>query len=158
MTSPVPRLAGRALLVDTDGRVLLLHEQLEPDETHWLTPGGGVEDGERPSQAAAREVFEETGIEIELAPDAEPVLVQRDVWSLPAPAEVTYDQENHFFLALVPAGLRVRPHALTALEQQTQLGSRWWTAAELRNTDQTVYPGDLADVLDRVLGASAPGA
>lgn len=31
----------------------------------WFIPGGHVEDGERPVEAAAREVFEETGISVE---------------------------------------------------------------------------------------------
>jgi 8-oxo-dGTP pyrophosphatase MutT (NUDIX family) len=155
VTSPVARLAGRALLIDPDGRVLLVHERLEAAESHWLTPGGGVEPGERPSEAAVREVFEETGIAIALAPDVEPILVEQDVWSWRG---VTYDQTNHFFLAAVPAGLVATPQALTELELQTLLGYRWWTVAELRATEQAVFPGDLADLVARVVGAATPGA
>jgi 8-oxo-dGTP diphosphatase len=31
----------------------------------WFIPGGHVEDGERPAESAAREVFEETGISVD---------------------------------------------------------------------------------------------
>jgi hypothetical protein len=38
----------------------------------------------------------------------------------------------------------------TALEVSAVLGHRWWPRADLRDTDQRVYPVELADVLDRV--------
>ncbi len=63
--TPVARLGGRVLLVDRSERVLLIHERLEDGTTHWLTPGGGVEAGEQPREAAAREAYEETGIRVD---------------------------------------------------------------------------------------------
>jgi 8-oxo-dGTP diphosphatase len=50
------RAAGVAL-VSPHGRVLFLQR---PDGV-WELPGGGIEPGERPQQAAVREVVEETG-------------------------------------------------------------------------------------------------
>ena len=35
-----PRSGARVVLLDPDGRVLLIHERIESG-THWLTPGGG---------------------------------------------------------------------------------------------------------------------
>ena len=53
-----------AVFVVHDGRVLLhLHKKLGM----WLPPGGHIEEGELPDDAAVREVFEETGLRIELA-------------------------------------------------------------------------------------------
>src|SRR5689334_3384007 len=43
-------------------RILLVH-QLDTDL--WTTPGGGVDPGETPADAVAREVWEETGFEVE---------------------------------------------------------------------------------------------
>jgi 8-oxo-dGTP pyrophosphatase MutT (NUDIX family) len=53
-----------AVFVVRDGKVLLhWHRKLGM----WLPPGGHIERDELPDEAAAREVFEETGVEVELA-------------------------------------------------------------------------------------------
>ena len=45
-----------------DGKILLIkHKKLGV----WLTPGGHLEDGDLPHQAAQREFWEETGIKVE---------------------------------------------------------------------------------------------
>jgi 8-oxo-dGTP pyrophosphatase MutT (NUDIX family) len=52
-----------AVFVVWDGRVLLhRHRKLGL----WLPPGGHIEEGELPDEAAAREVWEETGLRVEL--------------------------------------------------------------------------------------------
>ncbi|SDK48511.1 NUDIX domain-containing protein [Streptomyces indicus] len=54
-----PRMAAGALFFDQNGRVLMV----EPSyKDYWDVPGGYVETGESPLQAAAREVREELGI------------------------------------------------------------------------------------------------
>ncbi|WP_328768629.1 NUDIX hydrolase [Streptomyces sp. NBC_00286] len=54
-----PRVAAGALFFDQAGRVLMV----EPSyKDYWDIPGGYVETGESPLQAAAREVREELGI------------------------------------------------------------------------------------------------
>jgi 8-oxo-dGTP diphosphatase len=46
-------------------RVLLVHHRWRG----WVPPGGRVEPGETPREGARRELFEETGIEVELLPE-----------------------------------------------------------------------------------------
>jgi 8-oxo-dGTP pyrophosphatase MutT (NUDIX family) len=146
--SPIQRVGGRVLLVDASQRLLLIHERLEHGGTHWLTPGGGVEPGEQPREAARRETFEETGIEIDVPSDAEAVLVTRRAWSWHG---TDYDQVDHFFLVRVPDGLPVTPRGLTDVEQLTLLGTRWWSAAQLQATDEILVPPDIGDVLATLL-------
>lgn len=144
----VARVGGRLLLVDASQRLLLIHECLEHGGTHWLTPGGGVEDGEHPRDAARRETIEETGLEVDLPAEAEAVLTTRRNWSW---RDTDFDQVDHFFLARVADGLEVHPQSLTEVEQETWLGFRWWTVAELRETGELLVPPDVGDVLAALL-------
>lgn len=48
-----------------DGRVALIKRVLA-GRTYYLFPGGGVEEGETPEQAAIREAYEELGVDVEL--------------------------------------------------------------------------------------------
>jgi ADP-ribose pyrophosphatase YjhB (NUDIX family) len=55
-----------AVFVVHRGRVLLL---FHPKIAIWLPPGGHIEEGELPDEAAVREVLEETGVRVRLVGD-----------------------------------------------------------------------------------------
>lgn len=59
-----PRLAVSAVVLDAAGRVLLIERGKPPGEGLWSVPGGRVELGEAVAEAVAREVREETGLEV----------------------------------------------------------------------------------------------
>lgn len=58
-----PKVAA-AVLVEEDGRVLLVRRVNEPFRGLWTLPAGFVDAGEDPARAAERECFEETGLRI----------------------------------------------------------------------------------------------
>lgn len=58
-----PRLAALAVTLDSAAaQVLLVQRRNPPDAGLWGFPGGHVEPGETALAAAARELFEETGV------------------------------------------------------------------------------------------------
>lgn len=144
----VERRAARTLLV-AGGAVLLIqgHDPALPEAPRWWhVPGGGIDEGETAVGAAAREVFEETGLRVEPA-DVGPVVATRI-------AEFEFDgrryRQAEQFFALAVTRFTLRPDGWEPHEHRSLLDHRWWTVAELRATTDTVYPAELADLLAAV--------
>lgn len=60
-----PKLAA-GVVVEHDGLVVLLRRAIEPAYGRWVFPGGFVDRGEHPEEAAVREAREEAGVEVAL--------------------------------------------------------------------------------------------
>lgn len=60
------RIAAYAVITDAEGKMLLPHWQTQGFGSGWTLPGGGIDPGEDPADAAVREVFEESGYHVEL--------------------------------------------------------------------------------------------
>src|SRR6476620_6458670 len=61
------RPAARAVVMDTNRRVLLVHFDFGPDDLPtglWACPGGGVDPGESLEAALVRELREEVGLDV----------------------------------------------------------------------------------------------
>ena len=58
-----PKVAA-AVLVEVDGRLVLVRRGIEPAMGRWAFPSGYVDRGEALEEAAAREVREETGLDV----------------------------------------------------------------------------------------------
>lgn len=142
------RVAGRVIVLDPDGRVLLFRcfDPARPEDRWWATPGGGLDDGETPREAAARELREETGLDI--TPE-----------TLGAPffdnlVEFSFNgrmlrQRNHFFvLRTVP--FEVSTAGFDEMERETHVETRWWDVDELRQTTDIYFPVELAELMGRL--------
>ena len=149
------RLTARVLLLDPQGRILLMKGRLpgRPDgPAFWYSIGGGVEDGETLAQAAAREIVEETGLtDAVLGPTVwRDEVILRDIDG----EERLFKQ--YYVVARTAGGDPSRqgwlPHERLLTDDM-----RWWTQGELQLTQDTVYPIGMAVLLADVLaGRIAP--
>jgi 8-oxo-dGTP pyrophosphatase MutT (NUDIX family) len=146
MTEIVRRESTRVAVIDADDRVLLLHtwDPGRAGSEVWELPGGGLEDGEVPTDGARRELYEETGIAAaELGPRLGVV-----------ETEFVFDgrcfrqRETIFSLAVeraeyAPAGLA------PGTERSAHLGHEWVPIDDLRARGLRLYPPQLLTLLVR---------
>jgi 8-oxo-dGTP diphosphatase len=61
-------IVGVGAVIVAGGRVVLIRRGVEPLKGQWSLPGGAVELGETLEASIAREIQEETGLEVEVGP------------------------------------------------------------------------------------------
>lgn len=141
------RSAGRVIVLDPDGRILLFrYDDPPPNGNHWAAPGGGLEPGEDFHAGAQRELEEETGWNDVLVL---PPMVRERTLVMDYGGHIVRQTEV-FFLARVteprrPLGDVAAMHVSDGIDE-----SRWWTAAELDATSETIWPDGLADLVRKL--------
>ncbi len=122
-------------VVIKDGRVLMLwHNKIRA----WLMPGGHVEAGEFPDEAAIRETKEETGLDVEIVGDREVEYGDEVAHSLAKPFVIMYENvpyktepmHVHFDLVYVA---RVKSGGLKESGESSGIG--WYGKDEIMKID-----------------------
>ena len=147
MASPA-RQASRLVILDAHRSVLLLRYEASRRRgatSFWATPGGGLEPGESPRDAAQRELAEETGL---VAP------VCQELWRLKVEFESDtglISQDEHFFLVEL-AGVAPTVHNSSPEPIQEH---RWWALSELSASNEVIYPEDLGARIASLISGAA---
>jgi ADP-ribose pyrophosphatase YjhB (NUDIX family) len=136
------------VVLDPDGRVLLFrYDDPPPMGVHWATPGGGIEPGESPREAAARELREETGwsdvgIGAELGSSSR--IIDRG-------AGATQQHETHFTARVdVPQ----RTVGMAGHEVDSIAAWKWFAADALPH--EPVWPSELPAYLSSLITRAVP--
>jgi ADP-ribose pyrophosphatase YjhB (NUDIX family) len=142
------RLAARVILLDPDGRVLLMrYDDGPPNGSHWTTPGGGLNEAEDYRAAALRELAEETGwSDIALLGE-----VARRRLTMEYGGRLVRQRERLYLARTDQAGREIR--GVDAMHAADGIAAwRWWTMAELEATGETIWPAGLAGLIRNALG------
>lgn len=150
---PVVRLASRLIVLDERHRVLLLRGR-DRSGTYgqvWTTPGGAVEPGETHEQAARRELWEETGLEVG---DLGPCVWERRRVRRDGPGGRWVDSRSRFFLLRIACFTPdlSRNNAVEGIEAY-----RWWTLDEIAAAlPETFIPKRMAELLRPLIEGNIP--
>jgi 8-oxo-dGTP pyrophosphatase MutT (NUDIX family) len=146
---PLHRKTARVLPVDPEGRVLLLHgwDPHHPDRPFWFTIGGAADPGESPREAAARELYEETRISVDLAQLGEPIAENTIEFSWGGHRIV---QDQVFYAVLVESA-EVSLDGLDLWEKATTDKYGWLAAEDLGADERPAHP----DIPDLIRAAAA---
>jgi len=143
------RRTARVILLDPDDRVLLMKGRLPSDPTAagvWFTVGGGIESGETLLEAAVREIREETG----LSDVAFGGVAWRDEVTVLDRKRRPVVIKDTFIVARCGGGETSRS-GWQAMEREFVDDMRWWSLAELAQSDEPIWPPDLALRLTTIL-------
>jgi 8-oxo-dGTP pyrophosphatase MutT (NUDIX family) len=142
------RPAARLVLLDESGRVLLLHvdDPMTAAPAFWITPGGGLNRGETFVEAAARELAEETGLNVTLEVLGAPIAVSHTDWDFRGEP---FHSESWYF-ALETQAFDLDASGWDEVEREFHVGWHWWTTEELNAANEKIIPCQLVDLLRRL--------
>jgi 8-oxo-dGTP pyrophosphatase MutT (NUDIX family) len=138
------RPAARILLLDGQDRVLLFRFDAGDRPAFWATPGGAVDPGESYEAAARRELREETGLDLDCGQE----VYRRVVEFVTLEDVAVIADERYFLIRSDDCAIDTSRH--TELERRVMQAHRWFTRGEIRDWPETIFPEDLAEMLEQV--------
>jgi 8-oxo-dGTP diphosphatase len=133
----------RVFVFDEIGRVLLIRCAMVlksgEDFVFWVTPGGEIEPGEEPCEAAVRELKEELGLELAVRG---PLYTEANQFELGGEMR---DNVDHWFMARCAADAP-KMKGVTEEELAMMQEMRWWAADEVERAiaaGEKIFPGNL---------------
>ena len=142
------RETARVMLIDEQNRIFLLKTHFDPEvglPPRWLTPGGGMDEGETTLQTAVRELLEETGLNIDPEVLGDPVLVASGRWDWAD--GLSYHTYKDTIYEYRVSNFQPDTSGFTQDEHRDILEYRWWTVEELLASEEPLAPHDLRDWL-----------
>jgi 8-oxo-dGTP diphosphatase len=135
---------ARAIIIDEQNRILLVSHHY-PERDLWMPPGGGIEASETSSDAAIREVKEETGLDVE---------IKKLIWHVEEVSESRGQRFVDYFLAEITGGT-------LSLGEDPELGDtqvlndiKFFSREEITKLEN-VYPHYVRDELWEIFSGGA---
>lgn len=133
---PNVQRVGSYALIHREGQILLSRLSGGSGHGRWTLPGGGVEFGEHPEHAAAREAWEETGLRVRVG------ALRKITHSVEEGDAAIYHHIQLYYDADVVGG------ELTAEVGGSTDRAEWFSFEEARSLPQASIVGTALEILD----------
>ncbi|MGF7143338.1 8-oxo-dGTP pyrophosphatase MutT (NUDIX family) [Anaerotaenia torta] len=150
----ITRKSSRAIILNKKNEIFLFQYHFDyfiKGNIVWITPGGGLEEGESFDMALEREVFEELGIQINR--DYQQIYYRNPVYYLKN-GEIAQCEER-FFLVYAD-GNDFSYTNWTESENTRMLDGKWWSADEIKQSDDEFFTNDIIDILNNLSAGQIP--
>ncbi len=148
------RKSSRAIILNKRNEIFLFRYTFDffaEQESIWITPGGGLDDGESFEEALKRELFEELGIELtEKAPF---VFYRTPLYELKN-GETVQSEERFYLVRLDEKEFSYANW--TESENKRMTAGKWWSIEEIRQSEEKFFSKDVVGMLERFARGEIP--
>ncbi|GAA1663581.1 hypothetical protein GCM10009830_06220 [Glycomyces endophyticus] len=150
----IDRYGARCIVIDERDAVLFIGRAATAEHpARWFLPGGGIDPGETPLDAAVRELFEETGLRVPPGDVTGPVARRSFSRSRDG---VVFTQDNYLFFTRTA---RFEPRVSGGDAYEQDLEFKWIGVDELAAAEGHDAPFDpLLHLIKRLVAGDVPAA
>ena len=150
------RRRASALLISPENRLFLFKFEfafLDHGKSIWVTPGGGIEEGETFEIGLQRELFEELGLDVTIA---KPHMYFRKMPFISKSGE-EFISDERYYVVKVPDE-KVLFENMSAGERRLTKDGKWWSIDDIRSSCEEFFTDDLDMVLEDIFLNKLPVA
>jgi|TergutMp193P3_1026864.scaffolds.fasta_scaffold108653_2 8-oxo-dGTP pyrophosphatase MutT (NUDIX family) len=149
------RQNSRAIILNDKNELFLFKFEfamLSEHKTLWVSPGGGLENGETFEMALERELFEELGITINTK--CLPLVFQRHKPFITKNGDKFISEEKYFLVKVKDISVSFKN--FTETENKLTKDYKWWTPDEIKESQEEFFAENLYDLISNIIAGILP--